>query len=103
MTVHQPQSLVLSNGGSGEVANAMGGLRASFELLFTGGPTGVSVSFAGGMRGGSIDVPIATYSATTNGIQAVVFTAPYDFISVTATLTGGTAPKVTINPTLTDV
>jgi hypothetical protein len=104
MTVHQPQSLVLGAGGSGTVANPMGALLASFELLISGAPTGVSITFAGAMRGGTVDAAAATYSATVNGIQAVTFAKVYDYFIVTAvTLSGGTAPKVTVNPTLTDV
>lgn len=86
--------------GSITIYNQLHGTTGSFEYVFAGSPATVSVALAGCMKGGTCD-PLETYTTAANSIRAPLVSKVYDYYTVTPTGTGGTAPTLTVNTTLT--
>ena len=94
-------SNVLAASGTCTVANANGAYGASFEEIPSGSPTSVSITIQGCMNGGTCDTAADTNTSTTATVRGVTFSKVYDYYKITAgTLSGGTSPKMTVNPTL---
>lgn len=79
----------------------------SFEYVITGSPSGASIPLKGCKAGGTCDT-CDTYTGTSNSIRdAATFSTSacagnaYDYFTITPTFTGGSAPKLTVNTTLT--
>ena len=78
--------------------NSLAAYGAIFEEKPSGSPTGVSVSIYGCMRGGTCSSVADTNTSTSAINRPVTFSGPYDvWVAVSTTLTGGTAPSITIN------
>jgi hypothetical protein len=79
------------------IGNANGAYGASFEEIPSGSPASVSVTIQGCATGGTCDSAADTNTSTSATIRGVTFTKVYDYFLVTATLSGGTTPKITVN------
>lgn len=94
----RPLSCTLSTTQTCKISNGNLAYTATFEEVLTGSPTGVSVTVAGCTTNDVCDSAVDTNTSTSNAIRAVTFAKAYDYFLVTATLSGGTAPKVKITP-----
>jgi hypothetical protein len=91
---------VISTSGNNIIIASNGGITAGFEELFTGSPATVSVVIAGCGIGGTCDT-LDTYTTVTNAVRNPTISKAYNYFKVTASWTGGTNVKVTINTALT--
>ena len=97
---YAPTYAPLANAATLNVPNLYGATTTSWEEIPNGSPTGVSVTIAGCMRGGTCDAAQDTNTSTSAAIRGVTFTKVYGYFHIAVTLTGGTAPTITINPLL---
>lgn len=91
--------IVTVSGNSVPFPNGNGSMHVSFEELIAGSPATVSIVIQGCMTGGTCDT-LDTYTTVANAIRSPSISKVYDSFSVTASWTGGTNVKVTINATL---
>ncbi|MGB8887126.1 MAG: SGNH/GDSL hydrolase family protein [Candidatus Korobacteraceae bacterium] len=89
--------------GSGQtitVTNSLGGITGSFELLVSGTPATASIPIKGCKLGGTCDL-LTTSTSTSNSIFEPTPATVYDYFTIAPTFTGGSAPTLTVNTTIT--
>ena len=102
MPAKTDSGVITASGGTVDFPNPDGAVHASFEELQTTGadaPATVSITVAGGMRGGTFDTASDTNTSVAAGaIKYVTFAKVYGVFRVTASWTGGTAnTRVSVN------
>jgi hypothetical protein len=87
-------SQVISTSGGSINVYGNGALAGAFEEIIAGSPATVSIVIQGCADGG-------TCTTVANSIRSPTIAAPYAYYAITATWTGGTGVKVTVNTRLT--
>lgn len=79
-------------------ANTFGGVATDFtwQSIVSGGPSGLSVTIEGSNDGGTTWAVLDTSTATAGEMRAIANTPVTNIRANLGTLTGGTAPKVTV-------
>lgn len=80
--------------------NTIGAYGISLEEIPLGSPSGVTINVYGCMRGTTCDTVADSNTSTSNAIRGITFTKLYGVFVVLATMTGGSAPSITINSLL---